>query len=322
MSNSSEYEGQGLTPEELAALNDVDADDEAALTQGELEARAAAGESATPTPTAAPAPEPEDDDDDQDQTAGSAAAVPDVAAGATPAADDADPAPTESPQPEPTAAPSAAPQQAPILVAQVPADAEARLNKIAEDKRALIKQYEDGDITLSELETQREKLEDQRIDLKNQISRAEIAHDLEMQRRKNQWDSDCDGFMAAHPEYHGEANAEAFGHLNETVKALANMPRNATLSGQQILEKAHKITQMERGTPVAATPTAAPAKPKQPIPKPALPPNLGAMPAASGNDPGEGRWSNLDRLQTSDPAAYEKALEKLSESDREAYLAA
>lgn len=306
----------GLTYEEIEALKALDDDPNA--TQGELEDKTAATELA-----ASKAGETGADDGKAKTTpagadAGTAAAIDDAAAAAAPAvADHAQPAAAT----EPSATPGA-----PLYVATAPADAEAKLAEIGTKKADLRKQYDDGDVTFEDYEAQKDTLVKQEREIERQVDKAEIAVEMEEQRRKNQWANDCETFMTT-PEhkalYDGEANKEAFGHLNETIIAFAKMPMYGKLSGPQLLDKAHRHIMAERGTPVAApAAAAAPAVAKPAVPKPALPPNIASLPSASSNDPGEGRFAGLDRLATTNTEAYEAALAKLSPAEQDAYLAA
>lgn len=317
---STEYEGMGLTPEELAALQAPDDEDKTA-TQEQLEAKAAA-EGATTTA------EKENDADDKKPDAVSAdagapaaddAAPATTAAGAEPAAAASAPAPAE-----PAAAPSPAPQQAPILVAQAPEDAEAKLKEIKDSKAALRQKYDDGEITFAEFQEQNEAFDEQRLEIRLAVETAQTAQKMELQRQQNQWTADCDAFMAQYKDiYAGEANTAVFADLDAAIKTIAVMPSSANLTGPQLLDRAHRAVMAARGTPVVAETKAEPKPaPRKEIPKPTLPPDLGAMPAATGNDPGEGKWASLDRLQDSNPEAYEAALAKLPEAERDAYLAA
>jgi hypothetical protein len=312
----------GLTPEEIAALTAPD-DEDPNATQGALEDKTAATELAAST-------EAEEDnkaggkDGAEEKKSGDVAGAntdpaADVAAAAAAPAG-ADPAATAASS-ESSPAPGA-----PIYVAEAPADAEAKLAEIATKKGDLLTLFDDGEITAKEYQSKVDALTKDERAIERAQDRAEIAADMEQQRLKNQWDTDCNAFMGKHKDtYDGEANKEVFAHLNETIIAFAKMPRNAGISGPELLAKAHKAVMAERGTPVADTPAAAkpaPAAPKPGAPKPALPPDMSKMPSASSNDPGEGRFASLDRLQTENPAAYEAALAKLSGAEQDAYLSA
>ena len=71
------------------------------------------------------------------------------------------------------------------------------------------------------------------------------------------------------------------------------------------------------------------AKPAEPKPgdkkvepgKPEIPPTLAKLPAANAQETDGGAFAALDRLAESDPEAYEAAYGKLTEAEREAYLA-
>lgn len=310
---STEIDTTGLTPEEIEALGIDDGDTTA--TQGELEDQAAAG-GATTT---------EEDDDDADKQGkaddNADAGTPGAEGDAAPVASAEQPAAAAADEPS---KPSSAAAQAPLLVATAPEDAEQKLADIASQKAELRKKYDDGDLTFDEYEGEKDTLVKQERDIERQIDKANIAAELETQRQKNQWDADCQNFLDANKDlYTGEANKERFEALNETIMLLAKQPRNAGLTGPQLLAKAHTVTLAARGEAAPAAKEQAKPAEKKPIPKPALPPDLGAMPAASGNDPSEGKWASLDRLRDSgNGVAYEAALAKMSAADRDAYLAA
>lgn len=300
----------GLTEEERAALAEPD-DEDTTATQGDLEDAAKAAGTTTEGN--------DDDEDDKGAPAGAAAAAGDDGAAAANADDGKGAAAAD----EQGAAPSTAAQQAPILVAQAPADADAKLADIATKKEELDTKFDDGDITNAEYRKELDALNKQEREIELAQSKAQIAADMERQRLQNQWNADCNSFIAKHKDtYDGEANAEAFAHLNETVVAYAKMARNAGLSGPELLEKAHKAVMVERGMPVADTPKPGTKPAKAAAPKPSLPPDMSRIPAATGNDPGEGRWASLDKLADSNPAAFEAALAKMPEAERDEYLKA
>jgi hypothetical protein len=316
MTTEIEHDGMdGLTAEERAILAEPD-DESQTATQGELEDKAAAEAATSTTETE----KPNADDTEKDKGGEPAGAAAAADPGAAAAAEHQPNQPAAAAQAEP-GQPASAAQGAPLLVAQAPADADAKLADIKTKKDEVLSRFDDGDITAKEMQAELDALGKQEREIERAIDKANIAAELEQQRRKNQWDADCASFLDAHKaDYHGEANAERFTHLNETVIALANMPRNANLTGQQLLVRAHMMVKAELGEAVVL-PAAAKTK-QQEIPKPALPPNLAGVPSASTNDPGEGKWASLDRIRDSgDGVAYEKALSALSEADRDAYLA-
>lgn len=299
-----------LTEAERAALNDPDAggdgtegdaasdENDTTTTEGEGDATGDQGEGGN--------------DVDVGAAGGDGAAAPvDDGRAAAPAAD------------EPAAAPSAPAQSAPILVAQAPEDAEARLAEIATKKSELDQKFDDGDITTAYYRKEMDALNKQERAIEFAQQEAALAEKIERQRQQNEWDGHCKVFFDQHKEYTGEANKERFDYLNRAVIALANMPRHANITGPELLAKAHKITQIEYDEDAAPAPAPAPspapqAKTIKPVEK-NVPPSLHAVPAAEPSDTSGGKWAALDRLP---PEQLEDALMKLSDSDRSAYLAA
>lgn len=281
------------------------------------------------------APYPADDDDDADQPATNKIEVNDDDKGATnpagdgagndPAADAAaaaaaavEQAGKEPGQPaaaavatEPSPAPSA-----PLFVAEAPADADIKLADISAQKKDLHKQHDEGDITTDEMLAKLDVLGKEEREIERAVDRAQIAASMETQRQKNQWDTDCNTFLVAKPEY---KDPELMAHLNETVIAFAKMPRNAGISGPALLEKAHNAVMNERGTPVTAAPAAAPAAKQVKAPPQTVPPSLHTMPAAQQADAGSDRFAGLNKLNGFE---LEKALGKMSAEERDAFMAA
>jgi hypothetical protein len=213
--------------------------------------------------------------------------------------------------------PALAPKQtAPILVAEPPADAEEKLADIASKKEALLTQFDDGDITAKEYQQQVDALGKQEREIEFAKHEYEMAQKMELQRQKNDWDEQCATFLDGHKEY---SDPNRFELLNDTIKAIAAMPRNRDLTGPQILDKAHRMVLADLGETLPAP--AQPAGKKAPAAKPNLPPNLAKVPAADTTDTAGNPFAALDRLQATDPEAYEEALFKLPEAERNRYLA-
>lgn len=294
----------GLTNEERAALAAPDEDDDDAVAAPAAAAQLAEGE------------KPDDaKPDDEDSKPAAAAAVVDAAVAATTGGDAAPATDAQAAAPESSPAPQ---QAAPILVAQAPEDAEAKLAEIATAKGALDTKFDEGDITNAEYRKELDALNKRERDIELDLREAKLAERMEAQRQKNEWDRDCNTFLASHAEYQGEANKEAFARLNETVMVVARI--NPHLTGPQVLEKAHKFMQVDSGiAPAPAAKPAAAAKPAQAvIPKQAAQPSLHAVPAAQVADAGEGRFAALRGLNG---FQLEDAMAKMSESDRAAFMA-
>lgn len=196
-----------------------------------------------------------------------------------------------------------------------------KLAQIAVDKGALADKWEAGDITGKEYQIELDKLNDAQFDIKQQVREAELARKLTEQQIQNAWVVDCNAFLAAHPEY-ADVNSERHKLLNETIMAIARMPSNQGLSNDKALAKAHRMVQVELGEAVAAPAANKPAG-QQKVPKPAAPPNIANAPAATMNDASGGEFAAIDRISKSgDVDAYEAALDKMTDAQRDRYLRA
>jgi hypothetical protein len=215
-------------------------------------------------------------------------------------------------------------QTAPVLVAQVPADLDAKLAEIATKKDALITAFDDGDITAKEYQVQLDAIGKEERKIERDVDKAQLAAEMDQQRQQNDWVATVNNFIAG-TDY--SSNARLHRALDMEVRDVAVSEEGKTMNGLQILQRAHAnlvdaglVKAASGAAPATAVIPAKGAVPK--VAKPNLPPNLAHVPAAATEDTSDGRFSNLDRMASSDPLAYEAQLAKLSESDRAAYLAA
>ena len=254
------------------------------------------------------------DDEGADDAAGNDDAAGDDAADAAKPADDAgDDAATEQPAGPQT-------ESAPILVVQPPAEAEAKLQEISTQKADLLEKFDDGDITAREYQTQLEALNKQELDIQLDLREAKLAEKIEAQRQANEWNSTVNAFIKENSRYDPTANPTMYQMLDLEVRrvAVTDEFKNRTdmAAGRAILQKAHENLAKSLGFEVSKP------KGKQTVPKADAAPSLHNTPAADTNDVTGGKYAVLDRLSTSDPIAYEEALMKLSERERDAYLSA
>lgn len=222
----------------------------------------------------------------------------------------------------------------PVIRTEAPADVEARLADIDKREDDLTSKFDDGDITSAEYRAELRKLERERGD----IEKAQLKHDLatefnEAQAEAN-WQRDVKQFLDAHPEVvSSKLRADSFDMVVRAVTA--KTMEGGKLPGTADLEAAYKEWSEQLGIKPAAKDGGKPADPKPTDPKPAAAkpkvdvkprppatPTLANVPAAQVNDTDDGKWAHLDRLMESDPLGFEKAMAKMSEADREAYLAA
>ena len=274
----------GLTDEEREALNDED------------------------TIVAEADPATGDDNDIEEE----------AAAGDDPADDKADTNAAAAAEPAAAAAPESTsedkPQQAPILVAPSIEDADGKLSAIATQKESLLTQFDDGDITAREFQKAMDELNKQERQIELDVREAQLAAKMEAQRAQNEWIDTCNAFLESNPVY--KDNVRLYRALDAEVKELAQKPETANWSGAKFLAEAHKALAEAFNLPAANAPTNKQRRTDN------LPPNLAKVPAADVNDTDGGRFAVLDRLAATDPIAYEDALAKMPEAERNAYMAA
>lgn len=209
--------------------------------------------------------------------------------------------------------------QAPVMVSQPPADADAKLAEIKTSKKELAGKFDDGELSTAEYTEKMEALNDQQRQIELAVHEANIAAKLNAQQARNTFLQEVRSFTdnTLYTE-----SPTAWNALDAAVKKVGADPESASLSGRQILEKAHAEVLKDPLIKLAFD-ARKPGDKKPGDKKPAgdLPPNLGRMPAAESEDTNGDRFSSLDRLFARDPIAYEEAVGKLSQADRDAYLA-
>jgi hypothetical protein len=290
-----------LTPEERAAMADVDPEEQAAL------AKIAAGAT--------------DDEDDDDDEAPAAAAG--EAQGAT-AAPAVAPAAEESPAPVSTEKP------APAFKATLPDDFEDQKKAAADKLTDLRAKFKAGELDLDEYEAERATVDEDLRKLDRMALKAEISQDMTAQSAEAQWRAAIDRQFkaAAAPEGGGidySADADKAADLDTFVKRLAAVEANADKSMDWFLAEAHKrvlalhdIKPAGKAAPASA-PAAQPKKGAQDRTPPTAPASLATVPGADGpGDVGNEEFAQLDSL---DGIEYEAALSRLSEAQRNKYLA-
>ena len=216
------------------------------------------------------------------------------------------------------AAEPAAATSAPILVVDAPADADAKLKGIATAKDALISQFDDGDITAKEYQQQLDALAKQEREIERAVERSALAAEMEQQRLKNEWAATVNAFIEINDVYNPTTNPRMYRALDQEVRDVAGSPEAKTMTGAQILAKAHENLAQAFGFEAKKE---APAGKVRRVPKPDLPPSLDKVPAAETLDVTSGKYGALDRLASTNPLAYEEALMKMSDRERDEYLA-
>lgn len=267
--------------------------------------------------------EEDDEDDDPELDEGDEGQDPEPKADPEPTPD-ADPEPAADPEPvepkvEAEPEPKIAPTPIPLFRADAPADIEAKRTEISGKKAGLVDQFDNGDLTFAEYSKQADALNMELNKLDRLELKAELAREAQQSQIDNTWQSTASSFVDAHPMI---SKNEALWSSFDTVlrRVTSEVMANGHQPGQRELEKAYKQWSEDLG--ISETPKADPA----PAPKAKkvidVPPTLGKVPAATATDTDDGKWASLDRLAESDPIAYENAMMKLSDAERDEYTRA
>lgn len=310
---------ESLTEEELAGMLDTELVDEGHETESEDD-----GEGEKTGDEADPANNDEGGNANDQKTAEELAAEQAAAAAAADnsAADAAAAAAAEA-----EASKQQTPERKPRPVFEspdVPADVDDQIAAAKLAKIKLAEKFDEGEITAVEYAKQTEDINEFQRDLENRKFKAQLAAESQQSREMDSWEDTCNSFLSAHPEI--SKSKLRYDSFDYAVRLVTGDPANAALNGTQQLEKAYQNWVTELGIPVeqSTKPESKPADqaPAKPDPtKPKVVPNIGSLPAAQTNDTDDGKFAYLDRLATTDPIKFENALAKLSEADRETYLA-
>lgn len=206
----------------------------------------------------------------------------------------------------------------PLLVANAPADADATLLLIQEQKNELADKFENGEYSVRDYQAELDKLNKQERQVELDLHKAQIANEMSQQQLRNAFLADASAFMAG-TIY--ATSAVAFGALDAAVIEVAKDPESANLTNTQVMEKAHAQVMKDpllamAFSGAAVKPDTKP-QPKQPASKPQPPVTLAHIPAAEINT-AEGRFAAIDKI--SDPEQAQVAIAKLSPQERDAYL--
>lgn len=212
-------------------------------------------------------------------------------------------------------------QATPYLVAEAPADAEAKLTEISTKKADLAKQFDDGDVTTAEYQAELDKLNREERTIERQIDRAQLAAELEEQRATNEREATINKFLAD-VEIPRDPKNLRFQVLDAAVRSVASDEANAELSAPEIMQKAYDLCVEQGVLQAKASTKQVEGKQQQAPAKKQIesPPSLARMPAAEATDTGENRFAWLAAIR--DPDKHEREFAKLSAADQEAYLAA
>lgn len=213
----------------------------------------------------------------------------------------------------------------------VPADTDAKLQALDAKENEVEAKFQSGEVTNAQYREQVRAIDKERRAVEGAKLKAEIAAETKAAVWAQQTVS---GFLDAHPIY-GQ-NETLFAALDIEVRKL--QASAADPFSPSILTKAHAKVQAAFSAfggpkeapaekqkaetkPEAKPAPKAPEKQIEVKPRDPVPPSLAKVPAAEVESTDGGKFAYLDRLQSSDYEAFEGELSKLSDADRNAYLA-
>jgi hypothetical protein len=242
--------------------------------------------------------------------------------------EDEKPEPKAEAKPEAKAEPSAPQPSRQVMPDwQAPADAEAKLTEITTKRDELADKFDAGELTAKELLAEQRALDKQERDIERALDRAQMAGEMTVAV----WEkSTVPAFLDAHAHYRD--NPVLLGALDAEVRRqqVAASEAGGDPLDPSILSKADSAIREALGT-IGAAPAKEAAKAETTVEteaakaaaaaeKPAIPPTLGKVPASEINST-DSKYASLDRLADVNPLAFEDAMGKMSESERETYLA-
>lgn len=193
----------------------------------------------------------------------------------------------------------------------------------------LAAKYENGDLSFTEYRKQEREVtreyEGQRYALQEQNLKAEIAAEHSRQSLDQKWQLEQNMFYADNEEY--KTDPILRGALGAQLEVLYADETNAGKSGLWFLREAGRAVDAKFNRVQAEVPKSDSAKlklvedtmKKRATNRPTIPQTLADIPAADENSEMSNEFAYLDKLSGMD---YERALSKLSDSQRDRYLAA
>ncbi len=205
----------------------------------------------------------------------------------------------------------------PLFKAELPADIEAKRTALDTQEDDLVKKFDEGDITFAEYNKELRSLNRERADLDRAELKAELAQEAQQSQVEQTWQTTANTFVAEHPLI--SKNETMWSSFDAIVRRVtAETMQKGEQPSRRDLEKAYKQWTEDLGIADTGTQKPQPKQKKQNV----VPPNLGKVPAATANDTDDGKYAHLDRLAESDPLAFEAALAKMSDAQRDEYMQA
>lgn len=201
--------------------------------------------------------------------------------------------------------------------AKLPDDYDTQVEQVATDKNALVEQFDEGDMSMADYHKQLDTLNRKERELERVADRVEYETKL----AEDHWvNGTVRTFLSDHAQYND--NPVLLGLLDTEVRKLQMAsdnpfdPVHLSMAHGEIKKALPQI--FEQPTEHPGTQPA-----KKPVKKRDIPevPSLANVPADDLGSVDDGKFASLDRLAQSDPIGFEQALAKMSDAERDEYLA-
>lgn len=284
-------------------------------------------------------------DDDDETLEGKPAAVdppadpPADPAPAAAAADDTPPADPPADEPAADERPEVPSAFAPVLRADDPAGYDEKLKAVAKERMDATKAWRAGEMDDDAYDAKLAELEAQKDELIEARTTAKVSVKINAETQAQAFDRDKDSFISTMSKYEGvpyKSTPMLMAAFNTELAAAgkAALKDNPNATAQELFETAHKavleqfaalgVTFGKKGAAPAPSPApaaAAAAAGQKPGAKPAIPPNLGRVPAAAAAPTGGEMGEVVQKLSTLEGEDLEIAMAKLSPDQKRRLLA-
>ena len=200
---------------------------------------------------------------------------------------------------------------------EIPAELQTKIDDLE-------KKFDDGEITKKEHDAQRDKVNREIVKHNNTLL-DKAKQDRQAAKEAVVWKKEQRFFLDKKPEYDKFAKdlapaekkkrSQYYALVSDTVREITSDPKNAHLTGMQVLLMADKEVKEVFGVKAPVKPEKKEEKPAARIPDHKT---LADIPQAQMNEGLDDSFAQIDKLRGD---AYEEALEKMSPKAREAYLA-
>lgn len=221
----------------------------------------------------------------------------------------------------------------PQYTAQVPDGSVDKIKGLKDEERAAFKRLMDGEIDADEYQTIRDRTEAEADDLKATVMKARIFKDVneqnQAQQAEREWKTAQDSSMA---QFKGEGidymgKPALLAAYNTHLKALAADQKNENRDAQWFLTEAHKLTKADLGIGAATagggnSGAGARNAPTKVVDDAEIPPSLRGVPASATSAVNTDEFAHLRALMDGDPIEFERAVARLTDAQRDRWMAA